>query len=84
MSLKLRKNSTNTPSSHVISTTDQGKCPGKANELKAMIFLSATWECMSPETLVHWFKEVSISAENKEREQSDYESSFKLSMTSFM
>lgn len=53
MSLKLRKNSTNTPSSHVTSTTDQGKCPGKANELKAMIFLSATWECMSPETLVH-------------------------------
>ena len=48
-----------------ISSIDGGRSPIKVNMLEAMTLLTAAWECVSPITLVNWFRKAGISSESQ-------------------
>ena len=50
----------------------------KVNMLEAMTLLTAALECVSPITLVNYFKKASINSENQARSQFDDDDLFKL------
>ena len=55
-----------------------GRSPIKVNMLEAMTLLTATWEWVSPITLVNCFRKVNISSESQAQNQSDDDDLFKL------
>ena len=50
----------------------------KVNMLEAMTLLIAAWECVSPITLLNYFRKVGINSESQARSQSDDDDPFKL------
>ena len=61
-----------------ITSIDGGRSPTKVNMLEALTLLTAVWECVSPITLVNYFRKAGISSESQARSQSDGDDPFKL------
>ena len=61
-----------------ITSIDRGRSPAKVNMLEAMTLLNASWECVSPITLVNCSRKAGISSESQAESKSGDDDPFKL------
>ena len=61
-----------------IASIDQGKSPRNINILEAMVLLTASWDRVSSETLVNFFRKAGISYDSQFQSRSDDDDPFNL------